>query len=206
MQVNDADRKKENKDISTYLWARFISGDDYAYSQLYKLYVNEMFAYGTCFTSDRESIKDCIQNVFIRIYGNRDNLKQVDNIKLYLFIALKNGIYNTLKYTESHTSEDISNVSSQLVHSVEEVFIESEEQAHNKKIIEQILHTLTPHQREIIYYRYVEELSYDEICKRMNMNYQSVRNLLHRSIKKIRDTFPDYSALFLLSCIRLFFN
>ena len=37
------------------------------------------------------------------------------------------------------------------------------------------------------YYRYVEEMSYDEIGELMHMNNQSVRNLVHRSILKIRE-------------------
>ncbi|MBS1320948.1 MAG: RNA polymerase subunit sigma-70, partial [Parabacteroides sp.] len=44
-----------------------------------------------------------------------------------------------------------------------------------------------PKQNEVIYYRYVEEMSYDEIGELMHMNNQSVRNLVHRSILKIRE-------------------
>lgn len=43
---------------------------------------------------------------------------------------------------------------------------------------------LTPRQREVIYYRFIEELSYDDICQIMGLNYQSAYNLLQRSLQK----------------------
>lgn len=189
---------KKNKE----LWNLFLKGDDNAYAQLYKAYSNDMFVYGTHFTSDRESIKDCIQEVFIKIYSNRSNLKPVDNVKVYLFVSLKNKLFDLfkkdIKYFEIDTIEPVFCTD----YSIEEKLINTENLYAQKKKIAQMLETITPRQREIIYYRYVEELSYEEICVLMKMNYQSVRNLIHRSILKIRDTFPDpifiFSILILL--------
>ena len=53
--------------------------------------------------------------------------------------------------------------------------------------MKKLLQVLSPKQNEVIYYRYVEEMSYDEIGELMHMNNQSVRNLVHRSILKIRE-------------------
>ena len=33
---------------------------------------------------------------------------------------------------------------------------------------------------------YIEEKKYEDICEIMNMNYQSVRNLMHRGLTKLR--------------------
>jgi DNA-directed RNA polymerase specialized sigma24 family protein len=53
------------------------------------------------------------------------------------------------------------------------------------------LESLTPRQKEVIYYRYVEGLDMNDICRMMKMNYQSVQNLIQRSIKKVRTTFSE---------------
>ena len=45
------------------LWKRFLKGDDRAYTELYNLYIDDLFAYGMHFTTNRESVKDCIQEV-----------------------------------------------------------------------------------------------------------------------------------------------
>ncbi len=57
---------------------------------------------------------------------------------------------------------------------------------------------LSPRQKEIIYYRFVEGLSYEEICQIMDMNYQSTQNLIQRSLKKLRTTFSQAEMQFVL--------
>ena len=45
---------------------------------------------------------------------------------------------------------------------------------------------LTPRQREIVYLRFFSGADYEEICEIMEIDYQSARDLLYRSIKKLR--------------------
>lgn len=63
----------------------------------FERYVRVLFMYGSQFTGDRELVKDCIQDVFVKIYSNRSNLRPTDNIKYYLFAALRNSLLNNLK-------------------------------------------------------------------------------------------------------------
>ncbi len=69
------------------LWKRFLKGDDRAYTELYNLYIDDLFAYGMHFTTNRESVKDCIQEVFISLYKDRSKQRKVNNIKSYLFVS-----------------------------------------------------------------------------------------------------------------------
>jgi DNA-directed RNA polymerase specialized sigma24 family protein len=61
---------------------KVLLGDDKAYALFYNNIFEELFSYGMRFTSDRELIKDCIQDVFVKIYSNRSTLGKTDNIKL----------------------------------------------------------------------------------------------------------------------------
>ncbi|MDH6306051.1 RNA polymerase sigma factor (sigma-70 family) [Parabacteroides sp. PF5-5] len=69
--------------------------------------------------------------------------------------------------------------------------IADEQEQERQDKMNAILESLTPRQKEVIYYRYVEGMKIDEICKLMEMNYQSVQNLIQRSIKKVRSTFSQ---------------
>lgn len=173
------------------LWERFLSGNDKAYVCIYKKYVQELFAYGMRFTADKEIVKDCIQDVFVKIYTNRHNLGHTDNVKLYLYMALKNTLFNIFRKDQvSYHIDTVEPVFCPEYTIEERLIIEELEQERNEKI-KQILESLTPRQKEAIYYRYVEGMKMEEIGKLMNMNYQSVQNLIQRSIKKIRNTFPE---------------
>ena len=83
-------------------------------------------------------------------------------------------------------------------YTIEDEIIENErEQFLNEKMI-RMLEVLSPRQKEIIYYRFVEGLSYEEICQIMDMNYQSTQNLIQRSLKKLRTTFSQAEMQFVL--------
>ena len=170
------------------LWNNFLSGDDKAYASIYKEYVSLMFSYGMYFTSDRELVKDCIQDIFVKLYTNRSRLSQIENIKLYLYIALKNTLFNVFQKDKQLYQNDTVEPVFSVEYTIEDRIIEDEEQAEKKETMMHLLELLTERQREVIHYRYVEELNITEISEIMKMNYQSVQNLLQRSIKKIQQT------------------
>lgn len=174
------------------LWSNFLSGDDNAYSCIYEQYVQVLFKYGLHFTSDRDLIKDCIQDVFEKIHKNRNKLNQTDNIKLYLFVILKNTLLNILKREERIQSIDsIDNGADDLEDTIENKLIKEEENSITEQKIKLVYSLLTPRQKEVIYYRFVECLSISEISIIMGMNYQSISNLIQRSIKKVRKDIED---------------
>lgn len=188
--------KKRNSD--QIIWENFLCGDDEVYTYIYREYSQALYAYGMHFTSDKGLVEDCIQDVFIKIFQNRRHLQSTDNIKLYLFIALKNKLFNIfrkdIKYSQIDSLEPVFAAE----YTIEDEIIENErEQFLNEKMI-RMLEVLSPRQKEIIYYRFVEGLSYEEICQIMDMNYQSTQNLIQRSLKKLRTTFSQAEMQFVL--------
>ena len=61
------------------------------------MYVNQLFNFGLRLTTDRELLKDCIHDVFVKIYVKREELSEVVNFRSYLFISLKNRICDELR-------------------------------------------------------------------------------------------------------------
>lgn len=90
-----------NKEESL-LWKRFLSGDNEAYTCIYKRYVQVLFSSALQYTMDKELIKDCIQDVFEKLYKNRHKIKSTDNVKAYLFVILKNSLINALQKEKTY--------------------------------------------------------------------------------------------------------
>ena len=171
-----------------HLWIDFINGDDKSFELIYKKYVGVLFRYGIQFTQDEDIVKDAIHDVFVRIYKNRTQLKKEVNIKFYLFTALKNSLYNTFKREmvfEKLEEQELYNI---LDHSDENKALSRLEQESTRKVILQLMNQLTDRQREVIYHRFIEELSMEEIGVLMQMNTQSVQNLIQRSLRKMRES------------------
>lgn len=183
------DLTRQQKKHSQDLWLRFLNGDDNAFVQLYALNVDAMLNYGLHFTPLRDQVKDAIQDVFVTVYSKREKLTAVENIRVYLFVMLKNSLFalynKDIRSYQIDTIEPVFNLDS----SAEDKYILNEQEDELKQEIKKMLDSLSHRQREVIYYRFTEGLSFDEICVLMKMNVQSVRNLLHRSITKIRESY-----------------
>jgi RNA polymerase sigma factor (sigma-70 family) len=168
------------------LWEAFITGNEEAFKQLFNRYVDNLFVFGMNFTDDEEMVKDCVQDLFVKLYTDRNNLPSVSNVRAYLFNALKNNLLiKKRNMVEFCAIEDLE--MEKFESSPESLLIDEETMREQKSEVDRLFLEITPRQREVLYYRYVEELSYEEICTLMNMNYQSVRNLLHRTMAKLRN-------------------
>lgn len=187
-------------DIQKIKWQQFLTGNHEAYSWLYKTYIQTLYSYGTRFTPDNELIKDSIQEVFTTLWKSRSKLPLPDNVKVYLMISLKNCLIRHLYKSERFRNYDSDEIItfSILEPTVEEEYIDNEEAYYLQQKVKEILSILTPRQQEIIYYRYIQELNFEEICTLMDLNYQSAQNLIQRSLKKIRDAYGSLEILILL--------
>ncbi|WP_349945998.1 RNA polymerase sigma factor [Bacteroides cellulosilyticus] len=191
---------KKEEDFA--LWNQFLEGDEKAYLYIYKLYAQDMYSYGMLFTTNSELVKDCLHDVFIKIHRNRKKLSQVDNIRPYLLKAMKNYLFDVFdKKKELFHNDTIEPVFSP-EYTIEDKIIRQEELHYQSRKIRQMLESLTPRQKEVLYYRYMKNLTYDEIGEIMQMNYQSILNLIQRSIKKLRETFAE-SKVYLSIIIQL---
>lgn len=176
------------KSDDTSIWDSFLSGDDQAYECIYKQHIQKLFLYGTTLTKDEDLIKDCIQDVFIYMFKNRQHLGKVSNIRSYLVMALRNTMMNSYRKQNSYNK---------FKNSLEKEYVDDDtaiekmiEQENELKSTEQINNlwlVMTDRQKEIIYYKFFEELSLEEISQRLGIEYHSVANVIQRALKKMRN-------------------
>lgn len=191
--MNNIEKYRQNPSL---LWDDFRKGDESAFSALFTLYSDVLFRYGIKFVKDQALVKDCIQDLFIKLHKNRANLSSTNNPLLYLFKSLKNKLADVL---ESKNNRIMYIPQEELPFLVDYRFEPDDEQDGDDEIREtfdRVMNLLTPRQKEAIYLHYQSEMSYDEIAQLLGINYQSVRNLIHRAVEKVRSEMDV--ALFLL--------
>ena len=185
-------QKKDIEDLMQY-WNAYLAGDDNAFAIIYKKLVPDLFSFGLTLTSDNELVKDSIQDVFIWLLEKKEKHTSIKDLKLYLLEALKNRLFNEfkkqhtyLKFINSYDEAlDIADESEEVIDDGWQHLSESELQ----QLIERFMSVLTKRQQEIIHYRYVDDLSIQEISDILNINYQSVANTIQRSLQKIQKFF-----------------
>lgn len=170
------------------LWQQIRAGNNKAYEQLFLRYADFMLAYGLKFTTNRELVKDAIQNVFMRIISAHEHIGDTDNVKAYLMASLRREVTVSIRH-QNMLSLDNEEPRFNMIPMVAE--IDSIEDSEEKKqlifLLNKAINRLTLRQQEAIYLRYIQELPMKEVSTMLNMNYQSTRNLLHRAITKLRD-------------------
>ena len=57
------------------------------------------------------------------------------------------------------------------------------------------LSEVSDRQREVLFLRYYEGLTYEEISEVMDLQYQSIRNLVSRALKKLKARLPMYIGI-----------
>jgi RNA polymerase sigma factor (sigma-70 family) len=180
----------ENSAEEVLLWLQFKNGDKEAYARLYRLFSLPLIAYGYRLCPDSHLLKDQIQELFVEIWHSRNNLSPTDSVKFYLFRALRYKLIRLEKVRHSrivllsHTTEWMGGL---LQQPVEDSIVEKEMYESRVALLKKALGDLTLRQQEVIHLRFYQGFSHEQISALMGMNHQSVRNLLHRALVRLRD-------------------
>lgn len=178
---------REREEAAQTLLAAYRQGDQNAFMSLYDMKAEMLLNYGLCITSDKELVKDCVQDVFIKLISKSQDL-QVTKVTSYLLISLRNRLLDEFRrknYMTETAVEDIR-ISSTTVEDVENSYILDESSLNNVRKVQILMDELTPRQRQVFTLYYIEQRKYEDICDIMQMNYHSVRNLVHRGMLKLR--------------------
>ena len=184
------------KEQEQTLWKDMISGNKKSFEDLYNQYFQALINYGFRITKNENLIEDAVQELFISIWNNRTNLSEVNEVKFYLFRSLKNRILRQLEKDIFDKSEDVDVYLDLLISiSEEQKKIDSEQLNTNLDTLQRAIAHLPLRQQEVINLKYYHDFTLDEIAKLMNVNKQSVSNLLFRSYAILRKLFKNLSIL-----------
>jgi len=180
------------------LWNDFIKGKEDAFRVIYMNHVQALYRFGCHFTDDKALIKDSIHDVFIELHKYRLGLSKTNNIRLYLFKALKRKIIKSTQKRGVFGSIDIEKLPFLYTITAEEDLLENESEQLKYQQLNQAMSKLSPRQKEAIYLKFVSDLSYEDLGKVMKLNYQSARNLVFRGLEKLRESFHKSMFLFFI--------
>jgi len=180
----------------SHLWDDFRQGDRQAFALLYTRYVRVLYNYGFHMAADADLVQDAIQELFIDLWRLRASLSATTSVKFYLYRSLRRRIHESIESGQQTVAvNDFVTASSLfLTPSHEADYILEEQQGLDLHRLQQVLPQLPPRQYEAIRLRFFDNFSWDEISAIMQMNEQSVRNLVQRAIKKLRELFGLFMA------------
>ncbi|MBS1600545.1 MAG: sigma-70 family RNA polymerase sigma factor [Bacteroidetes bacterium] len=178
------------------LWESFRRGNKEAFASLFRKYYGQMFLFGSKFIGEKQLLEDAIQELFLELWQSKSQTP-VYSVKAYLLKSLKYKLLKLIKANDQRRALQDPN-DSYFEWSHENFIIEQQESEEKKQLMLMALAQLTNRQKEIIYLKYYQNLSYEEISDIMNINYQVARNLLYQSIKALKKIFSNAATLLIL--------
>ena len=183
-----------NSSKDTHLWQTMLSGNEVAFSKIYQKYYPSLYAYGSKISFDENIVKDAIQDVFIHLWNKRNTLPEVKNVRVYLLKSLRNRLFRILEKhgkIEKEVEDDLI-----IVPSKENSIILQELKKEQLLKLHFHLQNLPTRQREVIHLKFFQNLKTAEIAELLNINYQSVSNIIHRGLNTLKTKFQTSNLSF----------
>lgn len=137
--------------------------------------------------------EDVAQNVFLKLWGKRNDLASIENLKSYIARMSHNGALDALKDYSMLVEEDITLV-------FDEALSETHKEEQSiKSSLETALAALSPKCRLVFSLSRLEGLSNDEIADHLSISIRTVETQISAALKRFRS---DLKHLFVdLVCL-----
>ena len=189
--------------IKPGLWDACKAGNKSAYAAIYSASYPRLFNYGKKFTADEQQIEDAIQEIFTNFWFNRKKLAIVTDPVPYLLVSFRNHLLKSIRKerTKTRHSEEIT---FDLELSVDQVMIDADKMYEQKITLTYALEKLTAHQKEAIFLKFYENLSYDNISGIFGISTRATYKLVARAVAELRTAYKLKLASSLLSLLSFF--
>lgn len=168
------------------LWDGLKRGNVHSLEALYTQYNELLYNYGKKFTTDTHLVQDAIQETFISLWKYRTTITADKAFNYYLLKSFRNQLLRLIKERANTTYTD-ENLEFSFEVGFDRQLIAGEEYALLSKQVKDALDQLTARQREIIYFRFFEGLSFEEIAGIMNMQVRATYKLTSRALAALKE-------------------
>jgi RNA polymerase sigma factor (sigma-70 family) len=193
---------RSTDEILSSRWGAVLNGDTQAYAHVHELLHPVLYRYAFAMLNDDALANDVVQDLFIKMWFRKDRIGMLKSVKAYFLTALRRQTLNQLR--SLRRLQILTPAEPDIEFSAEDIIIEEEHKQDLRNKLARYLNELPKRQKEVVYLYYYEELSYEEISAIMEINYQSVLNLMQKAIKQLRglvSQIPLLGPVWLISTI-----
>src|SRR5689334_222870 len=168
------------------LWGNFRGGSREALGLLCERHNTGMYRHGLFLCKDPDLVRDSVQELFSRLWSSRQRLSDADCVQSYLYSSLKRLLMlQIVRNRKRCIPLEIADEPEEPT-IAEKTFIEKELRLEQIRRMRLVLELLTKNQREAILLRYFNGLTYIQIAEVMNLQVESVYNLVSKGIDQLR--------------------
>ncbi len=187
--------KQTEKQIDHDLMRRVQQGDMVAFNQIVNRYKDRIMNVIFRMISSREEAEDIVQEAFIRVYQHRDSFDFKHCLSTWMYTIALNLARNELRKRKRFKFLDIFDMQGK----ENEISVEMRLPTNLPKAIEKAVNSLPEKYKLAFVLRDMQELSYDEVAKVMNIPLGTVKSRVNRARsmlrEKLRPRLEEYNAM-----------
>ena len=182
MEIND-----------THLFGLIKSGNKRAFDEVFLMHFKSLHAYAFTMVKDRDDAEEIVQNVFVRIWTRRGQLKTDGFLKSFLYRSVHNESLNYLKHQKVranfnvHYADAVKNDMGNL--NTEIAVTELEKNIHSA------INDLPEKCRNVFQLSRFDQMKYQEIADALNISVKTVENQMGKALKILRHRVIDFLIL-----------
>ncbi|EDM38028.1 RNA polymerase ECF-type sigma factor [Pedobacter sp. BAL39] len=179
-QLDEHGLAKESK-----LLGHLASGDQHAFTTLYRNYSSRLFAKINHLVNDDEIAKELLQDVFMKLWSQREKLDPTKSIKSFLFTIAVNLVYDHFRKLAKDKKYARS-----ILQTAVDYYSHTEEEMHSKEslqLIRQAIDQLPPQRRQIFLMCKIDGKSYEQVANQLSISPSTVRDHIVKGNKIVRD-------------------
>lgn len=168
----------------------FSGEKSFSVDELYNRFYTELVLWADTILNDMGEAEDLVQDFFVRLWERKLNEKlEEEKLRFYLYVAVRNMAIRKMK--DNNRIRRIPDISV-----IERVW-ENEDMARDEMIerVLKALDVLPPRSREVLECVHLKNMKYVEVAELLGISVATVKTLLVRSMKTLRDIVPDSALL-----------
>jgi RNA polymerase sigma-70 factor (ECF subfamily) len=168
----------------TALLFSIAGGDEKAFSQLFHSYKQLVYNVAWTYTENKALSEEILQDVFLIIWKNREQLTAIKDLSAYLYIIARNRSLRVLKQVAAARAQDIRSASYLTASDDDPAYRLSEQRM--QELLRNALAILSPQQRKVFELSRIEGLPREEIAKKMGISKATVSVHLTIALRLVR--------------------
>lgn len=165
-------------------------GSQPAYSFMYEKYARLLYNYGYKIAQNRQLTEDCLQDLFLTILETRERLGHTDSIKFYLMRSLRREIVRKLNVQQRFTDNPDQDIDFKVEFVYEPTWLDSQISKERSEAVLRELNQLPARQKEALFLKFFDNLSYDEIAGIMGIETTSAYKVIYKAIASLQKRMP----------------
>lgn len=168
-------------------WAVFIlTENETAYHGLYTHYYHYLSFIGFKKGAGTVKVKDCINDLFLYLWENRERLIHIKDHHSYIITAFLRKLLRKENFSEAYSIEEYDLPDYTATPSVESQYIRQNVQENVSRILKTYVDQLPERQRTMIYQKFYLGLSYKEISDLNEISVNTVYNTVYKAVDKLK--------------------